>query len=125
MSLRFNLIKDIDSFKNDAFLGLTVKEVCLCAAAIVVGGATYFTTHGILGEDLSSILCLVTGGPFGLIALYKKNGMSFIEYVKAYRELKVNNNTLYYSSYDVDLLEASNQSKTEENRKGRVKKHGR
>lgn len=122
MSLRFNLIKDIDTFKNDAFLGLTGKEVGLCVAAIISGGVTYFLTHGFLGEDIASILCLGVASPFGLIALYKKNGMSFIEYVKAYRELKVNNKTLYYSSYDVDLIEM----KTDDlNVRKRGSKHGR
>ena len=102
--MKFNMIKDIDSFKNDIMLGLSGRDILFCGGALVFGGVTYFVLQSQIGEDAASLASTIVAVPFGLCGLYKPNGMPFTEYIKEYYEQKIKNTTLTYKSYDVDLL---------------------
>lgn len=75
--------KDILKYSEQFFMGLSVKQTVSGAAALIVAALVYYFCYGILGQQLTIILCAVLASPFAAIGFLSYNGLTFVQLVKA------------------------------------------
>ena len=73
--------REIKDFKEKVVLGLTMRQLICFGIAIVAAVGTYLLTYEYIGVDSASWLCMVAAAPFAAMALFKKDGLTFEQYV--------------------------------------------
>lgn len=82
MEIKIN--KEIRSYKESFFFGLTLRQ-CICSAlAIVIALTLYFTFRPIVGKETISWLCIVGAFPFAAAGFFSFNGLSLGRFVWAW-----------------------------------------
>ena len=75
--------KDILTYSEQAFMGLTVKQTVFGGLAIVSAIIVYFFANKFLGQQLAIILCALVAAPLAALGFITYNGMTFAQMVKA------------------------------------------
>lgn len=61
--MEINVNKEICSYKEAVFFGLTTRQFVCSVAAIGIAVGTYFGLKGILGKETVSWLCMIAALP--------------------------------------------------------------
>ena len=89
--------KDLDSYKDDFFKGLTLKQTALSIVSVAAGTGTFLFGNYILKLDqtISFYLALPVVLPIAASGFLKLHGMTPFEYLKRRREV-IQMDTYYY-----------------------------
>ena len=89
--------KDFDSYKDDFFKGLTLKQTALSIVSVAAGTGTFLFGNYILKLDqtISFYLALPVVLPIAASGFLKLHGMTPFEYLKRRREV-IQMDTYYY-----------------------------
>lgn len=83
--MQVEINKNILDYKEKFVMGLSVKEVVLCGIGLVVSAGAYM----LLGSnDMAGSGSMILGAPFFVSAFFKKDGLTFAMYVKAFVKRK-------------------------------------
>ena len=90
--------KDLDSYQDDFFKGLTLKQTAISIISLAAGTGTYFLANiGLkLDQTISFYLALPVVLPIAAAGFLRIHGMTPAQYYKRRRET-VRNNIYYYS----------------------------
>lgn len=56
MEVKIN--KEIRDYEEQMFLGMSLRQLCFLAAAVIMSACSYFIFSGILGREITSWLCI-------------------------------------------------------------------
>lgn len=74
--------REIRDFKEKLVLGLTGRQLIAVILALIICVPTYIWGRPLLGDDVASWICILAATPSLMFGFYKKNGMTFEQYVK-------------------------------------------
>lgn len=84
--MEINVNKEICSYKEAVFFGLTTRQFVCSVAAIGIAVGTYFGLKGILGKETVSWLCMIAALPVAAMGFFKYNSLTaeqlFLGYYK-------------------------------------------
>lgn len=75
--------KEIKDYKEKIVFGLTVRQLIATILTLGICVPTYIFARPYLGDDISSWICILVGVPTIAGGFFKKNGMTFEQYVGA------------------------------------------
>ena len=67
--------KEIQSYHESVFFGLSWRQFFCSARAIGTAVGLYFLTRGVLGKETASWLCLIGAAPFAAAGFFSYNGL--------------------------------------------------
>ncbi len=76
MAISVAVPKNMDTIKSKVALNLTLRQIICFTGAALVAVPIYFMTRGVVGDQVASLLLLVSAMPFFLVAMYEKNGLT-------------------------------------------------
>ena len=74
--MEINVNKEICSYKEAVFFGLTTRQFVCSVAAIGIAVGTYFGLKGILGKETASWLCMIAALPVAAMGFFKYNSLT-------------------------------------------------
>ena len=74
--MEINVNKEICSYKEAVFFGLTTRQFVCSVAAIGIAVGTYFGLKGILGKEAASWLCMIAALPVAAMGFFKYNSLT-------------------------------------------------
>lgn len=105
--------KEITSVEEKLICNLTKRQIVWMALGLAIDIPLVIFVRPILGETVEW-LAMVVGGLCGAVGFFKKDGMNFEEYAKAYIAFNFKTSSKrYYKSEDLEerLLEEAYQEK--------------
>lgn len=81
MEIKIN--KEIRQHKETIFFGLTVRQFVCSVSAIGVAVGIYLPLHGLLGDEITSWLCILFAAPLGVAGFFQYNGLTFERFLWA------------------------------------------
>ena len=108
MEVKIN--KEIQSYSESMFLGLSMRQCGFSLAAVLVAVGLYFLLKPYVGTETVSWVCVLGAAPFAALGFFTYHGMTAEQFIWAWlrsevlepRELRFEASTLYY-----DLLKPS------------------
>ncbi len=81
--------KNIDTYKDDFFKGMSLKQTVLCAVTLFAGVGSFFFFHLVLNmpQTLSLYLVFPVALPFALLGFAKPDNTSLFTYLKRRHEV--------------------------------------
>ena len=75
MEIKIN--KEIRQHKETIFFGLTVRQLLCSSAAVGAAVGIYLSLHELLGDEITSWLCILMAVPLGVAGFFQYNGLTF------------------------------------------------
>lgn len=75
MEIKIN--KEIKEYSETVFFGLSLRQCMFSALACILCALAYFGTKDVLGNEITSWLCITAAVPPGLFGFVRFNGMPF------------------------------------------------
>lgn len=63
----------VGNYKESIFMGLSYRQFLCSALCIGSAAGIYFLTHDILGREIASWICLISGAPFAMMGFFRYN----------------------------------------------------
>lgn len=79
MEVKMN--KEVTEYRENVFMGLSVRKVVWLVFAGIVAICVYFWAKPRFGENVTSILCMVSAVPCILMGFFRRNGLYFDRYI--------------------------------------------
>ena len=79
MEVKMN--KEVTEYRENVFMGLSVRKVVWLVLAGIVAICVYFWAKPRFGENVTSILCMISAVPCILMGFFKRNGLYFDRYI--------------------------------------------
>ena len=79
MEVKMN--KEVTEYRENVFMGLSVRKVVWLVLAGIVAICVYFWAKPRLGENITSVLCMVSAVPCILMGFFRRNGLYFDRYI--------------------------------------------
>ena len=79
MEVKMN--KEVTEYRENVFMGLSVRKVVWLVLAGIVAICVYFWAKPRFGENVTSILCMVSAVPCILMGFFRRNGLYFDRYI--------------------------------------------
>ena len=73
--------KEVTEYRENVFMGLSVRKVVWLVLAGIVAICVYFWAKPRFGENVTSILCMVSAVPCILMGFFRRNGLYFDRYI--------------------------------------------
>lgn len=115
--MTIEMSKKVEDYKGKFFLGFTLKECLFAATSLGLGIAIVIILKTTLGIEpiIGIYIAMPVIIPIGLCGLYKKENMSFIDYIKKKNKLnKYKNRILYNSTENIEKISSLEQSTKDE-----------
>lgn len=81
MEIKIN--KEVRQHQESIFFGLSVRQLLCSVLAIGAAVGIYFGLHNLLGDELTSWLCILAAAPLGIAGFFRYNGMTFEQFAWA------------------------------------------
>ncbi len=81
--MEIKLNKEIRNHKEGIFFGLSLRQLVCCALAVGAAVGVYFGLHDVLGDEVTSWLCILAATPLGVAGFFKYNGLTFEQFLWA------------------------------------------
>ncbi len=78
------IVKEIRSYEETIFLGLSKRQFFCSLLAIVIAVAVYFGLHNLVGVEVVGWLCMVAALPFALMGFVRYHGMTAEKFLVAF-----------------------------------------
>ena len=121
--------KDIRSYKETIFFGLSLRQFLFSLVAVGVSVGVYFLLKEPLGTETVSWVCILCAAPFAAAGFFKRNGLNFEQYIWAWfksefllpKKLPYRSENYYYKALKQYLIDTNKKYKTMEGGNDRVK----
>ena len=78
------IVKEIRSYEETIFLGLSKRQFFCSLLAIVTAVAVYFGLRNLVGNEIVGWLCMVGALPFALMGFVRYHGMTAEKFFMAF-----------------------------------------
>lgn len=79
--MEIKIPKEIQSYHENMFFGLSVRQFFCSAAAVAAAVGLYFLTRGVFGKETASWLCLIGAAPFAAAGFFSYNGLTLEKFL--------------------------------------------
>lgn len=84
MSMEIKIPKDIRSYHESVFFGLSIRQIVCSGIALVSAVGGYFGLRGVLGQETVSWVCVLCAAPFAIAAFFSFNGLTLEQFIAAW-----------------------------------------
>ncbi|MNN70370.1 PrgI family protein [compost metagenome] len=81
--IEIRIPKEIRTYKEKLFFGLTLRQLICTLIAVVVNVPLYWFGRDIIGSDAASWVVIFVAMPLFLIGYFNYNGMTFEQFIKS------------------------------------------
>ena len=81
MEIKIN--KEVRKHQESIFFGLSFRQLACCVLAVGATVGIYLGLHNILGDQITSWLCILAAAPLGVAGFFRYNGMYFEQFAWA------------------------------------------
>ena len=108
--------KEIQSYSESMFLGLSMRQCGFSLAAILVAIGLYFLLKPYVGTETISWMCILGAAPFAAMGFVNYHGMTAEQFIWAWvrsellepKEIRFESSNFYYAALK-DTIEKSQQ----------------
>lgn len=81
--------KEIRDYQESMFFGLDFRQCFFSVLAVLAAVGIYFSTHSLLGEEVTGWLCVLGAAPFAACGFFKYHGMNAEQFLWAFIKSEV------------------------------------
>ncbi|MDL2324537.1 PrgI family protein [Ruminococcaceae bacterium OttesenSCG-928-A16] len=84
MSMEIKIPKEIRTYHESVFWGLSMRQLLCSAIAVGAAVGSYFGLRPVLDQETLSWVCILCAAPFGVAGFFTYHGMTLEKFIRAW-----------------------------------------